>query len=66
MMETVTVAELFEEELEAIQDYYDKLLALNTKEALIEAESLSHVIHYFEKRLNDDLGDLGNTDRILH
>ena len=61
MQETVTVAELFEEELEAIQSHYNELIALSTKEALLEAETLSHVIHYFERRLADDFGDMNKT-----
>jgi len=59
--DTVTVQELFEEELEAITYHHDELVKLNTKEALDEAEGLRHVISYFKRRLNDEMVTTAST-----
>jgi|TARA_B110000211_G_C13583953_1_gene337477 hypothetical protein len=49
--ETVSVYELFQEELDTLQEQYDILIDRNTKTSLLTAESISHVIDYFEARL---------------
>jgi len=49
--ETVSVAELFQEELDALRDQYDKLIDRGTDTSLTTAENLEHVIRYFEARL---------------
>ena len=49
--ETITVQQLFEEELEALRERYDSLIGQGTDENLKEAENLEHVIRYFEARL---------------
>lgn len=49
--ETVSVAELFQEELDALRDQYDKLIDRGTDSSLTTAENLEHVIRYFEARL---------------
>ena len=49
--ETVSVAELLQEELDALRDQYDKLIDRGTDTSLTTAENLEHVIRYFEARL---------------
>ena len=49
--ETVSVAELFQEELDALRDQYDKLIDRGTDSSLTTAENLEHAIRYFEARL---------------
>ena len=49
--ETVTVAELFQEELDCLREQYDKLIGNGTDQSLRAAENLEHVIRYFEARL---------------
>ena len=64
MYETVTVAELFEEELAALEEQHELLLEENTFESRTTAKKLSHVIEYFKSRLgieeHDDYVDPGN------
>ena len=50
-IETVTVEELFQEELDALREQYDVLIDKGTKTSLTAAENLEHVIRYFEARL---------------
>ena len=49
--ESVTVAELFEEELIAIEEQYDKLIGENTMDSRLTAKKLEHIIEYFKLRL---------------
>jgi tRNA(His) 5'-end guanylyltransferase len=49
--ESVTVAELFEEELIAIEEQYDKLIEENTMDSRLTAKKLEHIIEYFKLRL---------------
>jgi len=56
--DVVTVAELFEEELEALILQHEKLLRENTNDSRNIAQSLEHVIRYFRVRL-------GHTDEDL-
>lgn len=49
--ETVSVGELFQEELDALREQYDKLIGRGTDQSLQAAENLEHVIRYFEARL---------------
>ena len=49
--ETVSVAELFQEELDALREQYDTLIDKGTNTSLTAAENLEHVIRYFEARL---------------
>jgi len=49
--ETVSVAELFQEELDALREQYDILIDKGTDSSLEAAENLEHVIRYFESRL---------------
>jgi 2-keto-4-pentenoate hydratase len=49
--ETVTVAELFEEELLALEEQQQKLLAENTEGSRETAAKIAHIIEYFKLRL---------------
>lgn len=49
--ETVSVGELFQEELDALREQYDHLIDKGTATSLEAAENLEHVIRYFEARL---------------
>lgn len=49
--ETVSVGELFQEELDALREQYDILIDKGTDSSLEAAENLEHVIRYFESRL---------------
>ena len=49
--ETVSVGELFQEELDALREQYDHLIDKGTVTSLQAAENLEHVIRYFEARL---------------
>lgn len=49
--ETVTVEQLFQEELDALREQYDTLIEKGTATSLTAAENLEHVIQYFEARL---------------
>lgn len=49
--ETVTVAELFEEELLALEEQHKKLIEENTELAKDTAAKIAHIIEYFKLRL---------------
>lgn len=49
--ETISVEELFQEELDALREQYDVLIGKGTNTSLQAAENLEHVIRYFEARL---------------
>jgi hypothetical protein len=49
--ETVSVAELFQEELDTLQEQYEILIDKGTSTSLLTAERIEHVIEYFEARL---------------
>ena len=49
--ETVSVAQLFQEELDCLREQYDLLIGKGTNTSLQAAEDLEHVIRYFEARL---------------
>ena len=56
--ETVSVEELFTEELEALEEQYNRLVELDTDEAQNTANSLIHIITYFRVRLGLETTDL--------
>jgi hypothetical protein len=71
MDETVTVAQLFEEELAALEGQHGKLIEENTHESRLTAKKIEHIIEYFKLRL--DLLDYDietaygvGTDATLH
>ena len=67
--ETITVQQLFEEELEALRERYDSLIGQGTEDNLKEAENLEHVIRYFEARLGQTTSvyaDGPNQDDTVH
>jgi hypothetical protein len=71
MDETVTVAQLFEEELTALEGQRDRLIEENTHESRLTAKKIEHIIEYFKLRL--DLLDYDietaygvGTDATLH
>jgi len=67
--ETITVQQLFEEELEALRERYDSLIGQGTDANLREAENLEHVIRYFEARLGQTTevyADGPNPDDTVH
>ena len=65
--ETITVKQLFEEELEAIKDQHERLIELDTPESREAANSLKHVIRYFKKRLElDELYEERGPNDSLH
>lgn len=49
--ESVTVAELYEEELVALEEQRQKLIEENTQESRLTAQKLDHIIEYFQLRL---------------
>lgn len=49
--ETISVEQLFQEELDALREQYDILIDKGTNTSLRAAEDLEHVIRYFEARL---------------
>jgi len=51
MYETVTVAQLFEEELEALEEQYDTLIEEDTQTSKLTAQKIANVIEYFKLRL---------------
>jgi hypothetical protein len=55
--ETVSVGELFEEELDLLIDQHKFLTEKNTEESMMAADSLAHVINYFRIRLGME-GDI--------
>jgi len=52
MDETVTVAQLFEEELTALEGQRDRLIEENTHESRLTAKKIEHIIEYFKLRLD--------------
>ena len=71
MYETVSVEELFQEELEALQAQHEKLIAEGTREGMLIAERLLPVIEYFKARLglaDESLDELYGVpeDHTLH
>ena len=51
MIETVTVAELFEEELIALEEQHEKLIKENTQQSRLTAQKLENIMEYFKVRL---------------
>jgi len=51
MYETVSVEQLYEEELEALEEQHQKLLDENTFESRQTAQKIANVIEYFKVRL---------------
>ena len=51
--ETITVEQLFQEELDCLKEQYDNLIDKGTTTSLKAAEDLEHVIRYFEARLGN-------------
>jgi|TARA_B100001094_G_scaffold118529_1_gene114289 hypothetical protein len=49
--ETVSVEQLFQEELDALIEQYEVLVNKGTSTSLLTAERIEHVIEYFEARL---------------
>jgi len=68
--ETISVEQLFQEELDCLREQYDILIDKGTSTSLRAAEDLEHVIRYFEARLNQttELYYAGNPgpDDTLH
>lgn len=51
MYETVSVEQLFEEELAALEEQHQKLIDENTFDSRRTAEKIANVIQYFQLRL---------------
>jgi response regulator RpfG family c-di-GMP phosphodiesterase len=51
MYETVSVEQLFEEELEALEEQHQRLIDENTFESRHTAQKIANVIEYFKLRL---------------
>jgi len=49
--ETVTVGEIFEEELAALEEQHQKLIDENTHESRLTAKKIEHIMEYFKLRL---------------
>lgn len=69
--ETVSVEELFEEELQALEAQYTKLSSSTERSSQLAAESLVHVIAYFRVRLGYEGDDFETVygsypDRTIH
>lgn len=66
--ETVTVAQLFEEELEALEEQHEMLIERNTHESRLTAIKIEHVMEYLRARLDSSIEDAyGVTDKkTLH
>lgn len=69
--EVVSVEELFQEELAALEHQYDRLTQVSSEESRIAAETLLHVIAYFRVRLGLEQNDLeelfgADPDRTIH
>lgn len=69
--ETVSVEELFEEELAALETQYTKLRESKESSSQLAAESLLHVIAYFRVRLGYEVDDFETVygsypDRTIH
>lgn len=54
--EVVTVADLFQEELDILVEQHRILTTKRTRESALAAESLLHVINYFRIRLGIETG----------
>lgn len=52
--ETITLEQLFNEELEALVDQQERLIEEDTPETRALAHNLGYVIAYFKARLNSD------------
>jgi hypothetical protein len=52
----ISVAELFQEELDVLIEQHGILTEKNTTESVLAAESLLHVINYFRVRLGIETG----------
>ena len=50
--ETVTIGELFEEELLALEEQHQKLIDENTQDSRLTAQKIANVIEYFKLRLD--------------
>ena len=71
IQEAITIAELFEEELEILTKQHTSLLEKHTTDAALAARDLNCVIKYFKARLGKDNTDLeelfgADPDRLLH
>jgi len=69
--ETVSVEELYQEELTALETQYDRLSRMDTESARKAADTLLHVIAYFRVRLGLEEHDLeevfgADPDRTIH
>ncbi len=69
--ETVSVEELYQEELTLLETQYDRLCRLDTESARKAADTLLHVIAYFRVRLGYEEHDLEEVfgpdpDRTIH
>ena len=63
--EELTIEELFEEELLALEEQHAKLIAENTLDSRTTAQKIANVIEYFKLRLNlldYDLNDAYGVD----
>ena len=71
IQEAITIAELFEEELDILTKQHTNLLQKGTTEATLAARDLNCVIKYFKARLGVEETDLeelygADPDRMLH
>lgn len=69
--EAVTIAELFCEELEMLEEQHTRLLQINSSNSVLAAHELQCVIKYFKARLGIEDADLehlygADPDRVLH
>ena len=69
--ETVSIEELFEEELQALETQYTRLSKNKDRSSQLAAESLLHVIAYFRVRLGYEGDDFEKVygsypDRTIH
>ena len=69
--EAVTIAELFCEELEMMEEQHTRLLEKNSTDSVLAAHDLQCVIKYFKARLGIEDADLellygADPDRVLH
>lgn len=71
IQEAITIAELFQEELDILVKQHTTLLEKGTIEATLAARDLNCVIKYFKARLGQEETDLeelygADPDRMLH
>lgn len=69
--DAVTVGELFEEELLALEEQHARLIEENTQDSRLTAQKIEHVIEYFKLRLellDYDINDAYGVDgkQTLH